>query len=168
LLFGALGAACGSASSSPSASQAAPAPPAATTEPSSPSVCTSGTTWTNGNQGSPLMNPGRACIACHDGMHGPTFYVAGTVFPTEHEPDGCDGTPSVQVVITDANGKTSTLAPNAAGNFYLTSPVALPFSAKLVAGGKERAMPVPQSDGDCNGCHTEAGAHGAPGRISAP
>jgi len=30
------------------------------------------------------------------------------------------------------------------------------------------AMSALQTTGDCNGCHTEAGASGAPGRIQLP
>jgi hypothetical protein len=29
-------------------------------------------------------------------------------------------------------------------------------------------MPVKQTSGDCNSCHTVNGANGAPGRIMAP
>jgi len=29
-------------------------------------------------------------------------------------------------------------------------------------------MTAPQTSGDCNGCHTQTGANGAPGRITLP
>ena len=54
-------------------------------------VCTSGTTWAGGDHGSAVMHPGEACIACHTTDHGPKFAAAGTVFPTSHEPDDCNG-----------------------------------------------------------------------------
>src|SRR6185369_17553767 len=54
-------------------------------------TCTSGMTWTRGDHGSSVMNPGRACLACHAANHGPAFTIAGTVYPTGHEPDLCDG-----------------------------------------------------------------------------
>lgn len=58
------------------------------------------------------------------------------------------------------------------GNFSLsdedTRRIQVPFRAKVVAGGKERAMGREQSTGDCNSCHTEQGANGAPGRIMLP
>jgi hypothetical protein len=132
-------------------------------------VCTSGQTWTRGDRGSSVMHPGGACISCHETSGGPRLTIAGTVYPTAHEPDDCDGVSgSLQVVITDANGRTLTLSVNAAGNFYSTSSVAFPFHAKVVSGGAERAMTAAQTSGDCNSCHTVAGANSAPGRIMAP
>jgi len=41
-------------------------------------------------------------------------------------------------------------------------------TARVVRGDQERVMLSPQMDGDCNSCHTENGANGAPGRIVAP
>jgi hypothetical protein len=131
-------------------------------------VCTSGTQWTAGNDGSSRMNPGQACISCHSSGEGPRFAVAGTVYPTGHEPDLCNGTSAAQVIITDANGTTLTLTPNSAGNFSSSAALALPYHAEVVANGKTRAMSATQSSGDCNGCHTQNGANGAPGRITLP
>jgi hypothetical protein len=139
-----------------------------------PTVCTSGNTWTGGDDGSSRMHPGMACISCHSqtGGEAPLFALAGTVYPTAHEPDDCYGGGSAisgaQVVITDANGATITLTPNSAGNFSSRAAIALPFRAKVVRNGAERAMAAAQSDGDCNGCHTVDGANGAPGRIFVP
>ena len=68
--------------------------------------CTSGTTWTGGNEGSANMNPGRACISCHAGEDdAPRFTIAGTLYPTGHEPNLCNGvngTTGARVVIVDA------------------------------------------------------------------
>ncbi len=137
-----------------------------------PTVCTSNSMWTRGNRGSASMHPGGACNACHSSSDdGPSFSIAGTVFPTAHEPDDCNGASGasgVQVVITGANGQTLTLKPNSVGNFFSYSSVSLPYTAKVVSGGKERAMGTAQTDGDCNGCHTLTGSNGAPGRIMAP
>lgn len=135
--------------------------------------CTSGQTWTRGDRGSWSMHPGRACITCHEGSgerEAPSFVVAGTVFPTEHEPDDCNGQPTsdLRVVITDATGNEHTLTPTSVGNFGTTDVIPTPFTAKVVSGGKERAMSTPQTNGDCNSCHTQDGANGAPGRITAP
>ncbi len=133
--------------------------------------CTSGQTWGGGSDGSSRMNPGEACINCHQNSGGeaPRFLIAGTVYPSGHEPDLCYGTSAVQIVITDANGATLTLTPNSAGNFYDSrTPVALPYNAKVVANGMTRAMSAAQTSGDCNSCHTQFGANGAPGRITAP
>jgi mono/diheme cytochrome c family protein len=135
-------------------------------------TCTSGTTWTGGNNGSAVMNPGRACIACHAGNgEAPQFTIAGTVYPTGHEPDlcnGANGTNGARVVIVDAANRTVTLTPNAAGNFTYTGAVTTPYTAKVTYQGRERIMPAAQTSGDCNSCHTQNGANGAPGRITLP
>jgi cytochrome c553 len=135
-------------------------------------VCTSNKTWTGGNRESPLMNPGAACIDCHaSGGEGPQFSIAGTLYPTVHEPDLCDGADGANgatVVITGADGKSLTLSPNTAGNFYSETRVALPYQAKVVYMGRERAMTDAQTSGDCNACHTQAGTNNAPGRIVLP
>lgn len=142
------------------------------------STCTSATMWSSGTQGSQLMEPGQACIACHSKGDGPTLYVAGTVYPTAHEPNNCNGKKGVSVVITDANGKVFTLPTNTAGNFGCgaTARAGLPactgfkapYSAELVSNGVVRHMAAKQTAGDCNSCHTETGANSAPGRIMAP
>jgi hypothetical protein len=134
-------------------------------------TCTSGALWTRANHGSPEMNPGRACIACHTTDDGPAFTIAGTVFPTAHEPDLCDGADGSEgflVTILGADGQVLTLTPNAVGNFDSAAKVALPYQAKVSYLGRERAMAVVQTSGDCNGCHTQSGANSAPGRILLP
>jgi len=136
------------------------------------STCTSGRTWTGGNEGSPDMNPGMPCIQCHAANdEGPRFSIAGTVYPTVSEPDLCNGAPSssgAQVVITGADGRVLTLGLNGAGNFFSEMAVTKPYHAKVVTAGGERAMTAAQTSGDCNSCHTPAGASGAPGRIMLP
>ena len=119
------------------------------------------------------MNPGTACISCHKttGGEGPVFSIAGTVYPTGHEPDLCNskvGTDGARIVITDADGKTLTLTPNGAGNFSSEAQVKLPFQAKVTYQGRERLMLTAQTSGDCNSCHTQTGTNMAPGRITVP
>jgi hypothetical protein len=143
-----------------------------------PTVCTSTKTWTRGNQESPNMHPGGACIQCHTSgggeENGPSFTFAGTVYPTAHEPDDCNGldgtTEGAQVVVVDASGATFTMDVNTVGNFYYEArtAVAFPYQAKVVQGGRERAMIHEQDSGDCNHCHTETGDKDVPGRIMAP
>jgi hypothetical protein len=140
---------------------------------STPVVCTSKTMWTRGTSGSGSMTPGQACIACHtkSGGEAPLFALGGTVFPTAHEPDDCNGgavATMSQVVIKGADGKIITLTPNAAGNFYYSGALAKPYTAKVTSMGRERAMIAAQTSGDCNSCHTLAGAMMAPGRIMLP
>lgn len=134
-------------------------------------TCTSMTSWNGGNDGSSRMHPGEACISCHSSGEGPRFALAGTVFPTGHEPDDCNAANvgGAQVIITDANNNQTTLTPNSVGNFYAQHvTIALPYHAEVVYSGRTRAMSAAQSSGDCNSCHTQNGANGAPGRITLP
>jgi hypothetical protein len=144
-------------------------PSAGTTSYDTPTICTSGTKWTRGDHGSKSMHPGVACINCHDkSEEAPGLSIAGTLYPTAHEPDDCNGTSGATIVITDAKGATHSIQVNSAGNFYLESSIPMPYTAKVVAGDKTRAMTSPQKSGDCNSCHSEQGANEAPGRIMAP
>jgi hypothetical protein len=133
-----------------------------------PVVCTSGKTWTGGNRESPLMHPGLPCIGCHASGEGPRFRIAGTVYPTGHEPDDCDGAAAAAVEVTDASGAITTLPVNAAGNFFSSAAFAFPIRVAVVAGGTRRAMAGSPPTGDCNTCHTRDGANLAPGRIALP
>lgn len=139
-----------------------------------PVVCTSKQTWTGGNRESPLMHPGRACIACHatsgDDLDddAPRFRIAGTVYPTGHEPDDCYGATGAAVEVTDATGAVTSLPVNAAGNFFSLAALPSPIRVAVVAGGKRRAMSMSPTSGDCNSCHTQDGASNAPGRIALP
>ncbi|MCA9601896.1 MAG: hypothetical protein KC417_07730 [Myxococcales bacterium] len=84
-----------------------------------PTVCTSDSNWTGGNSESPRMRPGHACIDCHTReREGPRFGVAGTLFPTAHEPDDCFGWNGggAVVEITDANGRLPIAACASAGS----------------------------------------------------
>jgi hypothetical protein len=129
------------------------------------SVCTSNARWTGGNNFN--MRPGEPCLNCHG-----NYSVIGTVYPTGHEPNDCNGvngsTTGAQVVITDANGTARTLNVNPVGNFELGGSIATPFRAKVVYQGRERAMGASQTNGNCNSCHTQNGNGGAPGRIVLP
>lgn len=137
-----------------------------------PEQCTTMRTWTGGNRESQFMNPGQACISCHSRMRGPFYSFAGTVYSTGHEPNNCNGGgPSVDPVIVEirgADGRTVRLTPNAVGNFYTRTSLALPYTARVIVGGAERRMNGPQMNGDCNTCHTQDGASEAPGRIVLP
>jgi cytochrome c553 len=146
-----------------------------TTGPAKPApvVCTSGQTWTSNKEG-PSMHPGRACINCHENQEDdPVVWAGGTVYPTLHEEDGCYGIAGgATVVITDKNGRIVELPVGPTGNFSLkaenSAPLAMPIRAKVVRNGVERVMATPQNSADCNACHTEQGANGAPGRILVP
>ncbi len=134
-------------------------------------VCTSNSFWMRGEND--RMRPGEACIACHTSEgEGPRYAIAGTLFPTGHEPDDCNGLPGdpggLKVIITDANGQEHELSPNSVGNFFLSGNLATPYTAKVVSNAGERLMLTPQQDGDCNKCHTAEGTSGAPGRVVVP
>jgi hypothetical protein len=159
-------------------------PPPVTNPFNTPVVCTSGQTGV-GAEG-PTMRPGEACINCHTGSGGGDdnggsddgaavlFTLAGTVYPTAHEPNDCSGANGAATgarVLVYPAGSTNpiTLTPNAVGNFFYTGGVALPFTAKIVLpNGRERVMATPQRVGNCNSCHTQTGTTGAPGRIMLP
>jgi hypothetical protein len=148
-----------------------------------PSVCESGVTLPvtgapdASMDGDGSMDPGTACLACHATGPGPRFALGGTVFATGHVPDLCQPTNAqsnalgtAEVIITDATGATHGLLLDGTGNFHFEEGQTLPFpyQAKVTYMGKERAMLSAQSNGDCNACHTDAGASNAPGRIALP
>lgn len=136
-------------------------------------VCSTGQQWAGGGEGGSDMSPGQACVACHrSGGEGPIFQIAGTVFKKANEADNCIGAATgVSVEVTDANGKVETLAVNSSGNFSSSkrgTSLVMPYRAKVLYAGGERAMSSAQSEGDCNVCHTAAGLNGAPGRVWVP
>ena len=101
---------------------------------------------------------------------GPLFAIAGTVYPTAHEPNYCmaTGAAGAVVEISDSSGAVHSLTVNTSGNFYYEGAIAYPYAAKVLFEGRERAMNAVQTSGDCNGCHTQSGSQGAPGRILLP
>ncbi|WP_217276019.1 hypothetical protein [Corallococcus exiguus] len=144
-----------------------------------PTTCASRSIWTEATGGTgATMAPGYACRNCHL-RQAPSmaYFFMGTVFPTLHEADGCDARlqePSnVKVEILDLEDQVRlTLVPNSAGNFMSTTlqpSFPMPYRARLVGpDGTSRMMATPQSNGDCNSCHTEQGTQNAPGRIALP
>lgn len=144
-----------------------------------PTTCASGSRWTGGNQENANMNPGLACRACHrsSAPWDKQYTFAGTVFPGMHEANLCNARPpwGVVVEIIDRNGAVALTLPvsAASGNFYsdllVTAPAfPMPYTAKVVNGTRSATMTTPQTDGDCNACHSEQGSGGAPGRIVLP
>jgi hypothetical protein len=148
-------------------------------------TCTSGRRMTTPN--GPTMRPGEACLNCHtagggggeDGNGGGeeeddgavSYALGGTVYPTAHEPNDCvgavNGGGSV-VTVLDAAGRTISLTPNAVGNFFYQGAITFPITARITRNGLSRSMTTPQTTGNCNACHTQTGAKGAPGRILEP
>jgi hypothetical protein len=130
-------------------------------------VCSSGLMWT-GDDGSPAMNPGLACLSCHAHGKGPPFALAGTVFSSSSEADLCFGAEKATVRIFGSDGRSVEMVTNEAGNFYSKLPVGLPYTAAVLVDDRASVMQTPQSSGDCNSCHQSQGANGAPGRVLAP
>lgn len=151
------------------------------------STCASGRAWKGGTTESEQMNPGFACRACHLGQNfqgqnpngrpepDTAYFFMGTAYSAPHEADLCAAAsvPADAVVeILDTNDVVQlTLPINAAGNFASQSTTAafpMPYKARVKANGKVNVMASAQSNGDCNTCHTAAGAEGAPGRVLFP
>ncbi len=135
-----------------------------------PTNCTIGASGALGLVPVETMAPGTACVTCHLAI-GKPIYIAGTVYPTYHEADLCLGVTDVQVEIVDSMGATHTLPVNSSGNFLDQDIFSLwpsPWTVAVTRGSARRAMVGTVTSGDCNGCHTAAGAQNAPGRIVAP
>jgi mono/diheme cytochrome c family protein len=154
-----------------------------------PDTCTRAITWAGGEQDwgnypKTAMHPGEKCLDCHAHPgnynlpdNGPSMWFGGTVYPTAHELEECFGVDGQQtgatVEITDANGQVVSAKVGVSGNFYLRKganvpPIVFPIHAKVLAGGKTRAMSQEVQHGDCNVCHTLHGDQNAPGRIMLP
>jgi hypothetical protein len=143
-------------------------------------ICSSNTFWKEGDKGSPFMRPGGKCNGCHDAdvtKKAPDYAIAGTVYPTAHEPDDCNsiigvgdtGISDVAIVIIDSTGRALPDIPvNSAGNFFHAVPVPAPYKVRVRSKGKESRMEMSPPTGDCNSCHTQQGANNAPGRIVIP
>lgn len=139
-------------------------------------VCSSNDKWPIGADEGPDMNPGMACRSCHlNNKPERAYFFMGTAFPTLHEQDRCFSIvpTGTRVEIIDKNGQVAlTMAVRAKGNFFsdsTTTTIALPFTARVITpSGAISQMMTPQMTGDCNGCHTEQGANGAPGRVLLP
>ena len=129
------------------------------------------------------MLPGYACRSCHLGRNflgqnpggasqpEEAFSFSGTLYPGFHEADGCNAAPPATAVIEildNAGVVALTLRPNPVGNFYSNVAIPLPYTARVNVNGAMRVMTTPQTEGDCNTCHTESGLSGAPGRIVSP
>ncbi len=146
-----------------------------------PPQCSSGSYWTQGDNGSRDMHPGLACIACHSrSTEPPRFAIAGSVYPTGHEYDDCYGSAAggATVTVTDKNGVAHSTTVNSAGNFFIDAATfpgwpAFPITATVSFNGKTRSMGTAVPSGDCNSCHTQDGTSvngiaAPPGRVALP
>ena len=142
-------------------------------------VCSSTVYWKDMDKGSEAMHPGAGCNSCHEkNLSAPLYPVSGTVYPTLHEPDDCNGVassvddngiPDVQIVVTDRTGRALPPIPvNSVGNFLRAGELLTPIWVKVVSKGKENKMEGQAPHADCNACHTKMGTQGAPGRVIIP
>ena len=121
-----------------------------------PTNCTLGAAGAVALTPTELMAPGTACGACHLAI-GKPIYIAGTVYPTYHDPDLCLGVADVKVEIVDNGGASHLLDVNSSGNFLDQSLLALwpsPWTVAVVRGTMRRPMVGSVTNGDCNSCHT--------------
>jgi hypothetical protein len=119
----------------------------------------------------PLHRPGQPCLVCHDGAFGdpPAFSVAGTIYATPSSLVGLEG---ATVSITDSQGPPfTTMATNAAGNFYVTpdqwSPV-YPLSSISVISTSSNFVTMQSAvgrDGACASCHVNPAGPASPGQV---
>ena len=117
--------------------------------------------------------PGGACVSCHQTANdGPNLLVGGTVYPTLHEENDCNGSTGITVEVTDGNGAVHVFETNSAGNFFWEADedvtLVTPIRARVMANGNVSEMMDAVDSGDCNACHSGVGANGAPGRIMSP
>ena len=143
-----------------------------------PSRCSSGKTRDPNESEAPEMNPGFACNACHAASNAasgegdaPVFAFAGTLYRHAHEPNSCigEGDGRAEVVATDATGAVRAALANSSGNFHSDGGALVPpFEVEVHFEGRVRRAMTAHHDPDCNGCHTEQGTRGAPGRVVLP
>lgn len=139
-----------------------------------PTTCASNLTWAYGNSLGIRMNPGEACATCHQARRrGPLAGFMGTIYPSAHEKTLCvvSTVPAgLSVEILDDTGavrQSFSIGSFSDGSFYGGSVgTPSPYTARVVVNGVIKSqMVTPQTNGDCNVCHTAQGAQGAPGRI---
>ena len=141
-----------------------------------PTTCASGSYWTFGNQESPNMNPGKPCLACHNATRRPTRRTPSRApcswRATRRTPATRGRRRLPRSTSSTANGTVAlTLSVSTtSGNFNSSRypSVTLPYTARVYNGTRSATMTTPQTNGDCNSCHTEQGLNGALGRIVLP
>ena len=100
-------------------------------------------------------NPGKTCTwaGCH-GYGAPEWRYAGTVFTS---PERLAPAQGVNVIIVQSTGEIR-LKSNSAGNFYaLSGEPRQGYDARISKGDETRTMPVRQTNGACNSCHSPDG-----------
>ena len=99
------------------------------------------------------MNPGQACLGCHvanGSASGLVWTVAGTLYDSL---SGANAIGGATIQITDAKGKVLDLVTDSIGNFYTSTAVTFPVTARASGCPNDATMPITASSGDCNSCH---------------
>lgn len=148
------------------------APPAGftTAAPAGSTSCSTDQWWNLGDRESETMHPGIACIDCHTARReGPRYTYAGTAFQALDDEDDCRGIAGAVIDIIDSDGNVAfSMTTNNVGNFSSRAALVSPYTARITYEGRTAEMVGPQTDGDCNRCHTAAGIEDAPGRVLIP
>jgi hypothetical protein len=100
-------------------------------------------------------NAGDACLSCHDGGGGATLFTwAGTLY---NAASGGATIAGATIEIIDAKGIVDRVVTSSNGNFYSSTVLTPPFSARASGCPNDTAM-VSKATGNCNssGCHTSA------------
>src|SRR5260370_14677779 len=103
------------------------------------------TAKTSGNH-----NAGKACMPCHAGGGAPTFTAAGTLYDAL---TGGNAVAGATVQLVDATGKTVSIVTSTNGNFYTSTPLTLPVTARASGCPNNQPMISKVTDGNCNSCH---------------
>lgn len=150
-------------------------PDAGVVDAGQPTTCGSGAFYDlNLEPPGELMNPGLSCPTCHlsNGLDYVAFKYAGTVMAGLHEKNLCKSPPTsdggVVEILSPDGGLFWAWAVNTSGNFRTLDAGPSPYVARLTRGGATKASQTTHTSGDCNSCHTEQGANGAPGRLTWP
>jgi hypothetical protein len=116
----------------------------------------------------PNHRPGQPCNVCHTpgGVGKPAFTVAGTIYREKGRPAVLG---NVDVLLTDATGRSKTLRSNCAGNFYVEAEQFTPqspFWVSLAYAGQRIDMESPIfREGSCAGCHSEPASPRSAGAV---
>jgi hypothetical protein len=94
---------------------------------------------------------------CEQGCHNHGFTVSGTLYTNAN---GNTGYPGATITLTDAQNRAIKLVTQANGNFYTSSAVAFPVTARASACPLGTSMNANVASGRCNNtaCHAQATA----------
>jgi hypothetical protein len=98
--------------------------------------------------GSGKHHPGEDCSTCHDSLGDRAWTVAGTLFDTTG-----NAVSGATIEVVDVNAQKLQLKTNDNGNFYTTTPVAMPLTVRASQCPSSSAMAGKVNAGSCNSCH---------------